>query len=359
MGWNGDRCINQTVCQAAIDRTIPQDPDPDLSPDDSDELCEDNPNVTWACYWDQNPYWNMRTINPVTGWFWMVKRDAPHTRPLAPGYAEAVPVDLPVRLESGQMVVIRDREVVADDGPSLGHYAIAQTNPNFWLEIDRSPITLIEWLDVNDVSTIRTIHTTSEAYSCRVRKDGQLLLCDDADAIEYDYWLAPSTRMPRTYGDRHRAVDLPLTDELKKLIQSAISVGTSMYCTICDDETYEDDASISECGHLRYLHSIETWGGCGSIEDDLTTEYTNAFQLLVQALEDGDSVERTIRLLQNRKFRELLWLTHRYWTERDFEPALKYLASLDENVPPSYFDQAIAWLTAPIPTETAPHETHT
>jgi hypothetical protein len=277
----------------------------------ADSLSDRNPYLL-CNYFEENIFWSV-----ITG-----REDLP------PGYAVAENARLPCVVADGMIEV-----VVSDRG-----YARAVYNPSFFLEIDHSPIVLIEWCN----EEIRQIYTQDQMYWwCSQRKDGSLLCSSDGrDAIEGDYWLTDYKHSCQLsfYGKPNR---VELTSErltaLKPWLENVVTCEDQHYCVICQDSVRESNYGSCECNHIHYSDWLSSWGGCGYAEEDWIEDYRIA-------LEKVDlSVLQQIKKYLEAKDISNLWELG--WTLNDeLEPAGVWLKSLDEDTPEA-IAQTLSWLS--------------
>lgn len=219
------------------------------------------------------------------------------------------------------------------------------------LKLFGDSVVFIEWEDASNPASIIAINTESQQFYCKTQKGGTLLAEHDfgGDAARFDYWVAPGSKSPKTYGDRARQVPLPDPEMIQRLFDSAFFVDDIQFCVVCQDSTFEARFNVSECGHLRYIEEISGWGGCGYGEEDRSATYQKAFQRLVQQVQEEpamawDTPENLCQWLRYREVETIWDFTDRYDHFEDLEPALKYLDSLTKEVPAEIFDAAINWV---------------
>ncbi|WP_333477295.1 hypothetical protein [Allocoleopsis sp.] len=249
------------------------------------------------------------------------------SKKLPPGYAVAEDARLPCVVGEGLI------EVTASDRG----YAPAVHNPNFFLEIDSSPIVLIEWRD----GEIRQIYTQACAYWCNQRKDGSLLCSsDDGDAIEFEYWLTEFCNPWRIsfYGN---PVCVELTSErleaLKPWLENTIIGEAQHYCVICQDHVYEENFGACDCNHIHYSNSLSSWGGCGYAEEDFSEEYCVSLGKI------HPSARNHLRKLLEVNDIRGIWELGNKLCGDELDPAAVWIKSLDEDTPDA-IAQTLIWL---------------
>lgn len=317
LGWNcGDMglnssgfCSNKGAC-SAIAKNLHNETHPD--PDEIDALDYGNPYLSW-----------------MEGDYWRVRPDG--MKPLPAGYAVAEKANLP---KLPYTVINGGIEVVASDRG----YAPAVRNPNFFLEIDLSPIVLIEWCE----GEIRQIYTQNYQYWCNQRKDGSLLCSTDdgSDSVQSDYWKSEfgSPWEISFYGNPTR-VELTCTriEKLKPWLDNVIVCEDQHYCVICQEAVLENSYGSCECNHIHYCNWLGSWGGCGYGEEDLSESYRLSIG------KTHPSVREKLKKLLEAKYISGLWDLGNKLCGDELEPAAVWIKSLDEDTPQA-IAQTLAWL---------------
>lgn len=310
MGINpsGLGCQNRGKC-SAIAQTLHDETHPD--PDAIDALEYGNPYIEYNYEQGREPYWEVS-----------------YRKSLPAGYAVAQSARLPWAVSEGLI------EVVASDRG----YAPAVHNPNFFLEINSSPIVLIEWCD----GEIRQIYTQEYQYWCNERKDGSLLCSSDGGdkEIEFEYWIADfgSHWEISFYGNPTR---IELTSErlenLKSWLENIITCEEQHYCVICQNHVYEDNFGACDCNHIHYIDWLSSWGGCGYAEADFSEEYRVSLGKI------HPSVRKHLRKLLEAKDISGFWELGNKLCGDELDPAAAWLKSLDEDTPDA-IAQTLTWL---------------
>lgn len=337
MGWDGALCINQAVCLNAWESLRDQDSLDRAQCNHVDELSCLNRYLIREEYDRSEAGWSATT-------HWIVKTPGSRT-PLASGYAPAEPAQLPLELTVNGAIVVR----------TVGEFCVAEINPTLRLELESSPVVMIEWdgSSLQDLGNIRLIDT-EDGYKhfCNTLKDGSLICTNDGDqAVEGLYWLREDQKPAATYGDRVQKIELTpeILERLIPLLNGANTCEESFWCTVCEDYTSEGDHGWSTCQHLRYMEELSSWGGAGYAEDDYRKDYEEAFLALLQS--DREDVQALVvklqGLLEKKNVTDLMDAMWRIGNmhEDAIEPAIRYMQTLDDKTVVGW-QNCIKWLAA-------------